>query len=227
MVKNLNTEQQIVPIAIGTKRGEKMADPRRGGHDQRARNYLKFEATEPYQKQGLDEWFSTCTAYVAFDRRPVQSADVQFFDSGIRVHSARTDQYGRSVVEVGDLEPGPHIMSTQVTFRDGTVMERSETRRVPAPPKTKAVNPAKLVIDQHKVGNKYFFSFVVLSGDNSPVSGAIIRIIDQEIPQGCFDLAPTGANGTGTHQMEPTSTKTIIITVVGTAISTWRFLFKE
>ena len=192
--------------------------------------YVKFTVSEAFQKPDQSDvgWCTTCSVYAALNYRPLQNAEVKFFEDAIEIHAGRIDQNGYAVLEDPQLEPGPHTMSVQVRFPDGTVEERSALVKVPIPKlKTQQV-PAKLIVGQTKEEGKYFFNFSVLAQDGSPVAGAVVRIIDREDPQGFFDLAPTGANGTVTHKMEASVDKrAVTVLVVGTSINTWRYLFRE
>src|SRR4030067_781476 len=85
---------------------------------------------------------------------------------------------------------------------------------------------AKLLCNEAGSKGRYTIHFQVLDKDDLPVEGAVIRILDRDLPDGYLDLPPTDKYGAVIFKLEFESEERIFsVVVLGTPISTWMNFF--
>ena len=180
---------------------------------------LRLELTEPNRTES--GWELKAIATLAKGRDPAPNERVQLYLDGMSTGDPEvTDGEGRAMKEFLDLQVGTHTFEAQIV---GTTVKSRQTKNLKD---EKPKKPANLIVDQSGRNKKYVLVFQVLTEDDRPVQGAVIRITDQDDPNGFYDLKPTGPNGTTERKIEFTAHEKILgILVLGTTIRRWKNLF--
>jgi len=180
---------------------------------------IRLELTEANKVN--EDWELTAIATVIDPKWPVPNIEIQFYHNGKAFDSPiATDGEGRTIKEFVSLKNGAHTIEAQII---GTT---TKARQVKQLKEVRPKKPAKIICHPRGSKGKYDLMFQVLAEDDSPVKGAVVRILDIDNPSGFVDLTPTDKDGVIDHKIEFTEKEKIFtIMVLGTPISIWKNLF--
>ncbi len=189
---------------------------------------ISLEQTDP--KKEDDVWKTSVTAVISKGTQAQENLGVQFYLEGVNIGSSKTTAAdGRATIDLEFKKSGIYFVEAQITDEFLSGLRKSTRVSISTEEKKKKV-AAFIACDQIGFGSNYQLLCQVFSDDKSPVAGAMLRVIDQDMVGGHVDVETDKFGNAkcsvvfcpvfGDH-------KVVIVKVLGTEAETFKTIYRK
>lgn len=191
---------------------------------------VDLEFTDP-KKEG-DIWKSNITALVSKGVQAQQDFEVQFYLEGVAIGSPiTTGSDGRTTIPLEFKKSGTYLVEAQIADEYLSAIRANPRRIIVSGEENKGSKTAAYIAcNQIGYGCKYELLCQIFTEAKTPVPGAMVRVIDQDMPAGYAD-AETNKMGNVKIPVNLCSvvceSKVVMIKVIGTEAETFKTIYRK